>query len=120
MARVDRGVAQRYAAKRRKKRPAGPRTYTPARVEAESRPSTDSDDDTLAAEYQAARQQTVDRPAPTVRITSSSAARINRPAVRPFSAYAQEYGYVIGDLRRVVLISGGLLVVLIVLSFFVQ
>jgi hypothetical protein len=38
-----------------------------------------------------------------------------RPAPRPFSAYREEYHYVIGDLRRILLVVGSLLVVLILL-----
>jgi hypothetical protein len=36
---------------------------------------------------------------------------------KPFSAYKEEYAYVYGDLRRVGVVVGSLLVVLIVLSF---
>jgi hypothetical protein len=42
---------------------------------------------------------------------------IARPAPRPFSEYRDEYRYVLGDLRRILLVVGSLLVVLIILSF---
>ncbi len=38
-----------------------------------------------------------------------------RPSAKPFSAYAAEYAYVGSDLRRIVVVVGSLLVVLIVL-----
>jgi hypothetical protein len=38
-----------------------------------------------------------------------------RPAPRPFSAYREEYRYVIGDLRRILVVMGSLLVVLVLL-----
>jgi hypothetical protein len=49
---------------------------------------------------------------------SSGAARVSgRPAARPFSAYRAEYAYVTTDLRRIVVVVGLLLVILIVLHF---
>jgi hypothetical protein len=42
-------------------------------------------------------------------------ARAEVRTVRPFSAYASEYGYVVGDLRRVALVVGSLLLILILL-----
>jgi hypothetical protein len=41
----------------------------------------------------------------------------SRPAPLPFSAYAEEYGYVLRDLRRVGLVIGSLLLILILLYF---
>jgi hypothetical protein len=52
--------------------------------------------------------------------TAEPQARSTRSEVhvaRPFSAYAAEYGYVVGDLRRVALVVGSLLLVLILLYF---
>ena len=40
---------------------------------------------------------------------------VARPAPRPFSEYREEYGYVIGDLRRILVVIGSLLVGLILL-----
>jgi hypothetical protein len=40
-----------------------------------------------------------------------------RPAPKPFSAYKDEYAYVVADLRRIVVVIGSLLAVLIVLHF---
>ena len=41
-------------------------------------------------------------------------------ARRPYADYAAEYGYVWADLRRIALVAGGLLLLLIVLSFFIR
>jgi hypothetical protein len=49
-----------------------------------------------------------------------------RPAVKPaptrrrYSEYGSEYAYVGADLRRIMIVAGVLIVLLIVLSFFVQ
>jgi hypothetical protein len=50
--------------------------------------------------------------------TSARASRLapSRPAPRPFSTYREEYRYVIGDLRRIVVVVGSLLLVLVVLA----
>ncbi len=40
-----------------------------------------------------------------------------RPAALPFSAFKAEYAYVLGDLRRVALVIGSLLVILLLLNF---
>ena len=45
-----------------------------------------------------------------------------RPAAarRPYADYGAEYSYVWADLRRIALVAGGLLALLIVLSFFIR
>ena len=40
-----------------------------------------------------------------------------KPTPKPFSAYRAEYQYVVADLRRIVVVMGSLLAVLIVLHF---
>lgn len=45
---------------------------------------------------------------------------LTRHAPRPFSEYRQEYAHVFGDLRRIVLVMGGLLLLLLALSFVVR
>jgi hypothetical protein len=51
-------------------------------------------------------------------VESQPAARGVRPVVhRPFSEFREEYAYVISDLRRVALVIGSMLVVLILLYF---
>ena len=48
--------------------------------------------------------------------TRSGRGPVTRPAPRPYSAYRDEYRYVVGDLRRIIAVIGSLLVVLIILS----
>jgi hypothetical protein len=56
--------------------------------------------------------------APTTPARANQAARSSgRPAPKPFADYRAEYAYVAADLRRVVLVVGSLLVILIVLHF---
>jgi hypothetical protein len=40
-----------------------------------------------------------------------------RVAHKPFSAYRAEYAYVFGDLRRIAIVIGSLLLILLVLNF---
>ena len=39
---------------------------------------------------------------------------------RPYSEYGAEYAYVLSDLRRIVVIAGSLVLLLVILSFFIQ
>jgi hypothetical protein len=103
---------------RDRRKPSGESRYrfaTPETV-VEADEAATNGDATQAAETPADRQArgrratTADAPqaAPSTRGGA-------RPAPLPFSAYAAEYRYVIGDLRRVGLVIGSLLVVLILL-----
>ena len=48
-------------------------------------------------------------------LSRASRGAVARPAPRPFSEYREEYRYVVGDLRRILVVIGSLLVVLILL-----
>ena len=113
MPRPDRGMAQRYTAKKRKKRPSAGRAPV-ARVDAlnAGRPHAPLQEDTGLPT----------RTAPSIApaVARSAPPRPRSTSRRPFSAYADEYRYVLTDLRRVALVAGSLLVVLVVLSFFVR
>ena|SRR2546423_1118391 len=112
MPRPDRGMAQRYAAKKRKKRPPTSRGLIP-RTEPASQP--------LGNLCPAVETPPRVDASPMVPATSQNPAY--RPRVssrRPFSSYADEYRYVLFDLRRVVMVAGSLLLALIVLSFFIR
>jgi len=66
--------------------------------------------------------ETVETPPKRARaIKTEAAAAPTRGGTRspslPFSAYKAEYAYVFGDLRRVALVIGSLLVILLVLFF---
>lgn len=113
MARNDRGMAQRYASRKRKRR-AVPTRPSAAVAEPIRAPSADGDFDD-AGEAPAAVLPRTSR----VRIAPAPVAEHRRAAPRrTFASYGSEYGYVANDLRRVALVAGGLLLVLIVLSFF--
>jgi hypothetical protein len=106
MTRISRGVAQRYAASaaRRKRRPpVRPNFSLPAAAPGDVAPTT--------APLEAPARE---------RAEAARPARAKAPTRRPFSEYAAEYRYVLGDLRRIALVAGSLLLVLIVLSFFIR
>jgi hypothetical protein len=110
---------------RERRRPSGESRYrfgTPeSAVEAEdSVTSANGGDATQAASTPANRQSRSSargtRPDPP-RAAAVSTRGGARPAALPFSAYAAEYAYVGRDLRRVGLVIGSLLVILILLYF---
>ena len=78
MARYDRGMAQRYAARKRKKRPAPGRPS--AAVGEPVRTTTIADD--LEDEVEAAAPLTVAPPLPAVRISRAPVADARRTALR--------------------------------------
>jgi len=109
MPRVNRDLQRRMAARRERerRRPSGDRRYrfgTPeAAVEADEM-VVDRDEEIEASEAP-----------PTPPAQSSRAG--TKTTARPFSAYKDEYAYVYGDLRRIVVVIGSLLLILIVLYF---
>ena len=118
MPRVNRDLQRRMAARReRERRRPAERRYRfasgePTRVAEESV----LDDETLdGAPQPDAHSRGVARQAGPA-ATSAAVRSSVRPAPRPFSAYRDEYRYVLGDLRRVAVVVGSLLLVLIVLS----
>jgi hypothetical protein len=117
MSRSDRGVAQRYAARKRKKRAGvsriSPATSLPVAVAEEAAAPEAAAEPTAPVPPTAPRQSTVaGRQVPIVRMAT--------PVRRSFASYADEYRYIAGDLKRVALVAGGLLLVLIVLSLFIR
>jgi|GEM_PF-2873552 hypothetical protein len=107
----SRQLAQRYAAASRKKK-----RVTPRRVSAPAPGESPAE----AAAVEAAEERTVITPAPPEPRVSAATVRSQRarPVVRrTFADYREEYRYVARDLRRVALVAGGLLVVLLVLHF---
>ena len=117
MARPDRGVAQRYAAKKRRKRLL---TDRPLDAPPNRRPLSANEppvDERLLPDLLSSSA------GPRVVLTSPSAERPARsrvPSHRPFTSYVEEYRYIGADLRRVAMVAGGLLVAVILLSFFVR
>ena len=107
MPRVNRDLQRRLDARRERerRRPTGERRYQFT----SSTPLADAPLDDAATDG-AAQVRTVEQP------TARSARVVGvRPAPRPYAAYAQDYAYVLSDLKRVAVIYGGLLLALIVL-----
>jgi hypothetical protein len=121
MPRVNRDVQRRIAARRERerRRPPGERRH----------PLTSADPLETVAEpedqvFDGAPEMVSAAPAtPGRRATARAAATparapsAGRPTGKPFSAYREEYNYVTSDLRRIVVVVGVLLVVLIALHF---
>ncbi len=71
----------------------------------------------------------LDEPAPLVdaepvtpsrTVARSTAPPLPRAAPRRYAEYSAEYTYVSADLRRIVLVAGGLLFLLVILSLFIR
>jgi hypothetical protein len=115
MPRPDRGVAQRYAARKRKKRAAPSRGSVAEPIRSVEGP------DAAAAPTRVVTPLPRSEPRRSAPIGAASpVARPRAGSRRPFSSYADDYRYVIGDLRRVALVAGSLLLALIVLSFIIR
>ena len=116
MPRVNRDLQRRMAARRERerRRPSGERRYQFPQPE-----SAPVEPDETEIEENGEAVETPTRPArrPTAAPRSATPRTAARPAAKPFSAYKEEYAYVYGDLRRVGVVIGSLLAVLIVLYF---
>jgi len=109
---------------RERRRPAAERRYRFGTPETQLEP-----DDAQLAEADETGESAVDgaavkpppkRARPVAREATASPGRSGARAVaQPFSAYAAEYSYVTGDLRRVAMVIGSLLLILLLLYFFV-
>ena len=123
MPRVNRDLQRRMAARRERerRRPTAERRYRFGTSEPDIAPEEaaleaeleqeDAADASIATTSASARG-----PRRTVATARPSAQR-GAPAARPFTAYRADYAYVIGDLRRIAVVIGGLLIALIVLYF---
>ena len=122
MPRVNRDLQRRMAARRdrERRRPAAERRYRFATPEAALEP-----DDTLVADEDETTEAAADlEKAPPKRaravkteVAQASTRGGSRAASLPFSAYTAEYAYVLGDLRRVGLVIGSLLLILLLVYF---
>ena len=123
MPRVNRDLQRRMAARRERerRRPAGDRRYRFETTEPAVEP-----DETLVADDQVteAVEAPPPRPARPGRErpaasdgTVAAHAATPKAAPKPFSAYRAVYAYVFSDLRRVAIVIGSLLLILIVLYF---
>jgi hypothetical protein len=119
MPRVNRDLQRRMAARRdrERRRPSGESRYrfaTPESAgEAEPGAATVDGGDTPANGQSRPVRGTTAEARPAAASTRGG----SRPAPLPFSAYVAEYAYVLRDLRRVGLVIGSLLVILILLYF---
>ena len=135
MPRTSRSVAQRLATqtKSKRRRPtarpdapapeatAAPSTTPAPAAPASSGPSVDQILDEVvpsAAGPRAAATPTI-APAAARRGASGRTAR-PAPVRRRYSEYAEEYRYIWADLRRIAVVAGVLVALLIALSFFIQ
>ena len=122
MPRVNRDLQRRMAARRdrERRRPAAERRYRFASPEAALEP-----DPTLVADEDESTEAALDlEKAPPKRaraikteVTPPSTRGGARAAALPFAAYKAEYAYVLGDLRRVGLVIGSLLLILLLVYF---
>jgi hypothetical protein len=106
---------------RERRRPASGRRYQfgPAETSEPRVDGADAEIEADLAESSATSAALTDELGPGRGRPNARAARTAapaRPTALPFSAYRDEYRYVIGDLQRVGLVVGSLLVVLILLS----
>jgi hypothetical protein len=108
---------------RERRRPTERRYQFAPRSEPSVEPEESFDSATLAEEEALAEVEPNGAPpteAPAPGRASRTLSRANRgavarPAPRPFSEYREDYRYVVGDLRRILVVIGSLLVVLILL-----
>jgi hypothetical protein len=111
MPRVNRDLQRRMAARRERerRRPAsGERRYRFASASSEPEVAEPSE-----TELNGSDTGVVD----PIEAAPAAAAKSARPTPRAFGDYRSEYAYVAADLRRVALVIGSLLLVLIVLYF---
>jgi hypothetical protein len=120
MPRVNRDLQRRMAARRERerRRPPTERRYRFASPDAvESAPEADEEELLDGAPEMLPARATA-RATPTRRAAEATPRPAGgRFAPKPFSAYREEYAYVVGDLRRIVAVVGSILVILIVLHF---
>jgi hypothetical protein len=106
---------------RERRRPPAERRYRFATSDADIAPEEQVLEDELEEEGEIAAppaRRTAGTDGSAARATSRAAAATREPApTRSFTAYKSEYAYVVSDLRRIVVVVGSLLVVLILLYF---
>jgi hypothetical protein len=121
MPRVNRDLQRRMAARRERerRRPSGDRRYRFATPET----AVEADEMVVDGEDEIETPEAPPTPSAPARQAAAATplAQSNRAGTktsgRPFSAYKDEYAYVYGDLRRIVVVIGSLLLILIVLYF---
>jgi hypothetical protein len=116
MPRTSRTVAQRLAAQNRtrKRRPARPAGSVPS-------PAVERILDEVSPDETAPPAPPTIPRAPAARRLGSTVAatKVHAPR-RAYADYARDYAYVWGDLQRIAVVAGGLLVLLVVLSLVIR
>jgi len=106
---------------RERRRPPAERRYRFGTPETELQADEAPIDGEAAAQEEVATPPKRSRPARETAATSQAASSATRAGIKagvlPFSAYRSEYAYVLSDLRRVGLVIGSLLLILILLYF---
>ena len=116
MPRVNRDLQRRLAARRERerRRPAAERRYRFQPAEPDT-PDVELEEQLTDGEPQEA---SVAEPQPRARHRREGRlVQTERAAARPFGDYHLEYAYVSSDLRRLGLVVGAILVVLVILNF---
>ena len=116
MPRVNRDLQRRLAARRereQRRRPTAERRYRFPSPEQAVAP----EDAELGDGTEASTTETVEPPRREARTAAATRGATARPPARTFADYASEYAYVLGDLRRVAVVIGSLLVILITMYF---
>ena len=115
MAPSNRNAARRYADRSRRRRPSRvTRTIEPSTIAEEPRPSPIPEGEADQATTPVVRQA-----AGETRIVISQRSRATT-APRASSFESTDYSYVMSDLRRVTIVAGSLIVVLLVLSLVIR
>ena len=121
MPRVNRDLQRRMAARRERerRRPSGDRRYRFATPDTavETDETLEREEELEAAEAPRSTEASVRQTAVATPPAEQTSRAASKSTHRPFSAYKDEYAYVYGDLRRIAIVIGSLLAILIILYF---
>jgi hypothetical protein len=122
MPRVNRDLQRRMAARRERerRRPNGDRRYrfaTPDTAVETDETLVEREEELEAAEAPRSTEVSARQTAVATPPAEQTSRAASKSTHRPFSAYKDEYAYVYGDLRRIAVVIGSLLAILIILYF---
>ena len=116
MAPSNRNAARRYADKSRRRRPGRVTRTIDQPIAAESATEVEA---SIEQDEGESSTPVIQHRAGETRITISPRARVGS-AARPSTFETTDYGYVVGDLRRVTIVAGSLVVALLILSLVIH
>ncbi len=125
MPRTSRAVAQRLATQQKSRRRRAPKQAPQTPVTVERILDEVAPLDTGAVQAEEMSAPVIESGRPASRLAQSASRRTAGPTARTvptrrrYADYAVEYAHVWGDLRRIAVVAGALLALLIVLSFFI-